>query len=296
MKKNFFKIIILLAFISAGTTQAATLSFDPQETTLGPDQPFSVGLLVDAETSINAMTVEIKVPKNLEVVDISDGNSIINFWIDKPTYNAKTGIFSFAGMIPGGFVGNGGRLLIVTFKANALGNAPLAYDLKNTHLYQNTPTPTEEPTTAKSVALTIVKGRDNLANVIPDTKAPEPFTPYLVKLPSNEWAVVFQTQDKGSGIARFEIGEAKASSTRLGDLAWQEAESPYILSDQQLHSVIYVKAVDKKGNEQIASLGSQYPLSWLSRTWHYIAIVAGLILAALFIYAKKKSYSRTRTS
>src|ERR1035437_6022907 len=73
--------------LSTSIAHAATLYFDPQERTVGLNQPFEVGLLIDATNPINAFDVTIDIPANMSVTDSSDGNSIISYWIERPTYD-----------------------------------------------------------------------------------------------------------------------------------------------------------------------------------------------------------------
>ena len=43
---------------------------------------------------------------------------------------------------------------------------------------------------------------------------------------------------------------------------WMTAESPQILTDQKLKSFIYIKAVDKFGNERIEIIPPKNPQKW----------------------------------
>jgi hypothetical protein len=71
--------------------------------------------------------------------------------------------------------------------------------------------------------------------------------------------VVFNTTDKETGIDQYQIMEEPLSqygSSQWGraDAPWVEAKSPHVLKDQGLNSIIRVRALDKAGNEYIASL------------------------------------------
>ena len=44
------------------------------------------------------------------VTDSSDGNSIISYWVERPTYDPLKNTLEFSGIVPGGFYGKGGRL------------------------------------------------------------------------------------------------------------------------------------------------------------------------------------------
>lgn len=59
-----------------------------------------------------------------------------------------------------------------------------------------------------------------------------------------KYFLVFATQDKGSGISHYEVCEGGKRKCAI-------AESPYLLQNQKLNQKIFVKAVDKNGNEYI---------------------------------------------
>ena len=85
-----------------------------------------------------------------------------------------------------------------------------------------------------------------------DTLPPEPFEITIGQNPSifaGQYFLTFAAVDKTSGIDHFEILE-----TRKGKGKWERGESPYLLKDQSLTSIIKVKAVDKAGNERIAEI------------------------------------------
>jgi hypothetical protein len=103
--------------------------------------------------------------------------------------------------------------------------------------------------------LSVQAGRDNLSNALPDTDGPVPFTPNVVMDPAiagGAPAVVFATQDSGSGVVRYYVSEQSTPDPRRAE--WREAQSPYILTDPTFSSWILVKAVDGAGNERIETL------------------------------------------
>ena len=54
---------------------------------------------------------------------------------------------------------------------------------------------------------------------------------------------------QGLGIARYEVCEGSKRKCAL-------AESPYLLKNQKLNKNIFIKAVDKNGNERIAMIAA----------------------------------------
>jgi hypothetical protein len=280
MKKLIYLIIIFLGLSLATSARAATLSFDPQENTIGPEQPFDVGLLIDAPQLINALSVEIDLPPGIELVDTADGNSIINFWLDKPHVDSSSRALTFSGIIPGGFSGKGARLLVLTLKAHSLGSTTLAYNVAHSHIYINSDQGVEDPVTQKPVTLVVAIGKDNTKNPVPDTLPPEFFTPEITQSPyiaDNKFIIVFETQDKGVGMDHYEEAESSSFTTSYDKLHWQIVQSPFVLQDQGLHSFVYIKAVDKNGNGGVEAVPPIHPLPWYERYWQYILIVLVLL-------------------
>lgn len=118
-----------------------------------------------------------------------------------------------------------------------------------------------------------------------DGTPPEPFEPEIAKDPSmfeGKYFLSFATTDKTSGIDHYEIIEAdrrgyQRRTTRKAE--WKIGESPYLLEDQSLRSIIKVKAVDKAGNEKIAEIIPPYKITWKDvLPWIVLAlIIVGVI-------------------
>jgi len=101
--------------------------------------------------------------------------------------------------------------------------------------------------------------------------------------------LVFATQDKGSGIDGYAIHESPRIKTRISTNELMEDESPYLLKDQNLRSYIYVKAVDKAGNERIAMLEPRYPFKWYERWENWFIILIGFFIICTFVRLRLKS-------
>jgi hypothetical protein len=251
MKNIFFSIgIILLGLFSAVSAYAATITFDPQERVVGTHTPFLIGVDLTSENLVNTFTATIDFPPGVEPVDVSDGNSIISLWIDKPRFDQSTRTLTFSGIIPGGFTGEKGRLVTITAQAHVVGNQYISVDMARSHAYINSEQSNEEPLSAAPLFLNSNNEKENIINAIPDSRPPEEFTPSISQIPNTtgalEWMLLFATQDKGSGIDHYEVREASMLFPWLGQ--WRVAESPYQLLDQSLESTIYIRAFDKQGN------------------------------------------------
>jgi hypothetical protein len=109
-------------------TFAANISLIPATTTIDLNKKdFIVEVLVtDNQTSINAVEVFIQYPAEyLEITSIIKDRSIINYWVDEPTYSNINGVLSFAGVTFNGFTRNKVSVLTIRFKAKKSGVAPL---------------------------------------------------------------------------------------------------------------------------------------------------------------------------
>jgi len=289
-----FCFALLFGVCFARAAQAARLYFEPQEREAGTMGEFAVALNLDAVDQINALSVAVAVPKNLTPVDTSDGNSIINLWLDKPNWDEFSRLLTFSGIIPGGFGGRGGRLLVMTFKVNQPGMARLGFNQEKTEVYLNGPDGERDRTILEEKEITVTAGKENLPLNLTDLEAPEPFIIQLSRDPNlfnNQWFIAFSTQDKGEGLANYEVCETYKIYIQDGETlpkderCWQKGESPYLLADQALRRYIFVKALDKRGNARIASLLPPKPLFWYEKFWIWCII---LLVSALAYFAVKR--------
>ncbi len=275
MKKRtllLFSFIFLI--LSARSVHAARFSFDPEEHSVGTTGPFVVALLLDSKEPLNALTVKVHLPPNVKVVDFSDADSIINYWIDTPIYDEAKGTFVFSGLIPGGYTGTGARLGVLTLQATSPGVSVLDYDRRETYSYKHGPAGEKLPLSVSPLTLMVVTGKDNIGSLSPDHENPESFKPELVRIPDAEspWHVAFQAQDKGTGIKRYEVSESAKKTSDFNSLEWQAAVSPYRLLNQEFTHYIYVKAIDASGNERVMVVAPINNRAWPLTLLSYILI------------------------
>ena len=263
MTKIFkFKTIILLSvfyfLLFVLPAQAARLYFEPQEAIMGAEKDFSVGVRIDAKNQINAISAGIFIPPEIAFVDAVLGNSIINFWVEKPSFDESSRILTFSGIVPGGFQGEKEPLLTIKIKtAGQEGKAILTFNKEKTKIYLHTSEGVEDSLELESLTLPIIKGKENIIVKTDDNDSPENFKPEISRDPNvfeNKWFLIFATQDKGLGVDHYEVCEKKKKCV--------VAESPYLLQNQDLDEEIVVKAVDKNGNERVTAIPSQKPRVW----------------------------------
>jgi len=308
--KNYnlkFKIIISSIFIFLFlplVAKGAILYFEPSKGEYHLGDTFIVDLRVDTEEEcINTVKVIVAFPKEiLEAKDFSTGNSILSLWLESPKIDQKEGLISFVGGIPGGFCGPlpgepekpnlFGRII---FKVKEITGGQFSGKLnflEGSQVLLNDGFGTPAKLTLKEAVFTILpeklevpKGewQEELAK---DDIPPEPFEIKISQDPNifgGKYFIVFSTTDKQTGIDHYEVKEGKKN--------WKRTESPYLLEDQSLKSIIKVKAVDKAGNERIVEyLPPQKPFPW------WIAILfGGLIIlgSGYLVYKKLKFKNKT---
>ena len=277
-----FKILFLLFTLhflfSAASVEAVELFFRTTSQEVGLDSRFKMDILMNTQgEKINAIEGSVVFSRDfLEVKEISDGNSIMNFWAQKPKLFSGNEIV-FSGIVPGGYKGGSGKLFSIVFQSLREGNATIGFSGLKALLNDGKGTPAELK--IQEYGLKISGDIPSLKSYIPDFRtdieSPETFLPEIASDPNifkGKWFIVFFTQDKNSGIDHYEISE--------GGGRFSAAESPYLLKNQNLDQKIFVKAVDKNGNERIEFLPPRNPKT----PYKNYAILAILILGILGVF------------
>src|SRR3990167_3260587 len=188
MKKILF-ILLSIAFLFPYHLFAAEVSFDTTSQDIKVNQLFKVGVFINTdEESINAIEGKIIFPQDLlEIKKINDGNSIINFWIEKPK-SATGGQIAFSGIVPGGYNDSRGLIFSITFLAKKEGGG--AIEFSGVKARRNDGQGTEAPLTISNFKFLI--SNQPAGEPIPqittpkteDRNPPEEFTPQIAASPS----------------------------------------------------------------------------------------------------------------
>jgi len=249
----------------------------------------TLSVLLDTEgESINAIEGKLLISDALEVLDINDGNSIVNFWVERPKIGV--GSVSFSGTIPGGYNGVNGFLFSVTLTGVKNGGADIT--LSGISAFINDGLGTKSEATGSPYNIFIQEGTTSIPEITPptDTALPESFVPLLSKDQNffdGKYFIVFSTQDKISGIDHYEVAEeAGFMSFTYKSLPWVPAESPYVLKDQEQKSNIYIKAVDRQGNYRIVSIPPANQAFFYDYNWVFITI----LLCVVILYIKLRTH------
>lgn len=270
---SFFSVLSVI--LLPGTVLGVSMSFEPSDVVSNQAKPFSTTLVLTAENeSINAVDGTLIISEEFgSDITVSDSGSIVTYWVMRPTYDAATRTIKFSGTIPGGFDGQAGILFSIILPAHSGSSVDNAVVVAEANSYLNDGLGTQAKVSTKQFSLTssttgpvntAVADQLYLDEEKLDDTPPETFSPQLAqdeRVFGGKWFVNFATTDKQSGISYYEVQETR--SGRLDAGKWKRAESPYLLEDQDLHSFIYVVAVDRQGNERMIKVYPRNPLtSW----------------------------------
>jgi hypothetical protein len=285
MNKFLFTILVLLLF--PAVIFAAGLSFKSNSSELTQNQEFLVNILLDTNGEyLNAIEGKLVFPANiLDIKEIRDGNSSINFWIEKPN-NSESGVISFSGITPGGIFGKKSLLFGVVF--NTKKDGPGSIDFSEIKILKNDSKSTSAEIKTSNFQFLISlpneqsSGQTSVAKII-DNDPPEDFKPAIGRdseIADGKYFLVFTTQDKGSGVDHYEVREGFWGKYIV-------ASSPYLLENQSLNKKIYVKVVDKAKNERVVIFK---PDQWKwYQQYELLSIIMMLMIMSYFVFKKVRS-------
>ena len=286
-------IAFFVVLFSSQPATAAQLILTGSAPALPAGQTLQVNLDLKTEgETINAIGATLKFPANLlEFKSVRDGGSLVSLWVE-PAHLAGGSAITFSGITPGGFGASTGRVLSFLFQTKAEGTATVT--LSDIQLLRNDGKGTPIPVADAVLLFTVAADAPSLGtSIAPDTTPPELFTISLSRNPvlfNGQWFIVFTAQDKESGIDHYEIAERRGPLINVSQndqrLVWRQATSPYIILDQSLVSAIYVRAIDRAGNDRVASVAPQTPLVWYEnyKMW---GILFGIVVVVIVIIGLK---------
>ncbi|MBP6060627.1 MAG: hypothetical protein KA515_01325 [Candidatus Pacebacteria bacterium] len=279
MKKIFITIILLVVFLP-NLSQAAEISLQADKNVFSAKENFLVNVFLDtSDVSVNAVEgAVIFSPQNLNLKEIREGNSLVNFWIEKPQVT-QSGAVPFSGITTGGFAGK--KVFLFSLIFELADTEPGVISFNDVRLLANDGKGTEITTTEKAFEFTTASQTSEkwIDKSVLDTEPPEKFLPLVASDPTvfdGAYFLVFSTVDKGVGIDHYEVREGL-----WGD--YVETESPYLLSDQSLSKNLYVAAFDKTGNKRVIEMDAQNGVKHFQS-----GLILGIILIICFYLFRKK--------
>lgn len=300
--------LVVSVFILPSLVFSAELFFNAQNFEVKNGDLFETSLFLNSEDeSVNAMEGRVNFSSDiLKLRQIKDGNSIVNFWVEKPyekqdIRDKRQVEVIFSGIIPGGYQKEKGFIFSLIFEAVKEGSGNIdvsnAIVLKNDGLGSKTDLKIkkfpvvvlENEEGIKSEDLKILSEEINYEN---DRNPPEEFKPevaYLESIGQNKWFVVFSATDKESGVDYYEVKESRKFFPFFPNGGkWWKTESPYPLKDQKLKSFVYVKAVDKADNARVSSV-APLKLKWYDNYFIWIIIILITLAGTRTAFAVKKN-------
>lgn len=287
--KSFFTLIVI-TFLVPTVTHAVVVSAVPPTDTIGIQQQFFIDVVVDTEGApINAVESVVRyTPQTLRLIRIEDGQSIIPLWIESP--RDESGTISFAGIIPNGYAGTidpfdrervlPGVLVRLVFEAVAAGTATVSTDATVT---SNDGQGTAQALPSVATAFRITETPSSAVYRFDDVIAPT-LSAQRVRDPNlfdNAYTLIFDVQDKESGVAYVEVKEKKRE--------WKKVTSPYHLEDQRDDATLQVRAFDNARNMTMITIGDIQP-SFVQLAFAAFVLIVGFPLMVLLYkrYGYKK--------
>lgn len=311
MNTYYIKLLALLGLIIAFSAtpfiaQANNTSIQlsaPHTANIG--QIIRIRVLVSSDTSLNVIQGTVQYPKGLlNVTSVATGNSVLKYWQQQPNNDPGTGIISFTGGLPTpGFMGTGGTLFDITARALAEGKADITVG-EGTLVLANDGNGSVLSSTKQGTSIQISKGATTPVVPVPETvrDTSPPSDLELVighdgNLFNGDWFAAFQGSDVTSGIDYYEVAEAAPNTAYPTGNEWVKAVSPYRLQEQEKNTKIFLKAVDKSGNESVISRDHIvkppiFQTITAPTDWRLLIILAIILLIAIvvpiFVYHRKK--------
>lgn len=247
---------------------------------------FVASVLIDApDAAVNAAQgTFLYDPAQLTPVAVRYGNSILRYWVQPPSLPETSGEIPFIGGLPyPGFIGNGGPIMSVVFRAEGSNTDTALSFASDAQAILNDGQGTAADTQAEAMTIALVERKAAICSTAPERKdvfedstQPEPFDVIIAqseKAFSGEYFAAFDAVDKGTGIDHYEVRE----SSLYQSTPWFNTSSPYHLQTQGGQVLVEVRAVDGAGNMRYASASQE-----LTPTAKPFGVESVLLIAAAF--------------
>ncbi|MEK7638659.1 MAG: hypothetical protein AAB388_00715 [Patescibacteria group bacterium] len=317
MKGKLGIAILGLFFCSVAvpfSATAASLYIDPGHSEINRGDAITLAVRLDvdeaAQECVNAIDAVITYTENVVPIDISIGDSIFNVWVENPIINKDKRTITFAGGIPNGYCGRisgdprlTNNLINIIFRSPgfAIGGendavAHIDFD-PATSAYLNDGQGTVVAPTVYGATIALTKKAGAVLEdpwreaVQADVRPPEEFSIALEKDTlafGGKHYIVFNTTDKQTGVDQYQVIEQPLAEFGTfiwgrADAPWITARSPYVLKDQSLNSIIRVRALDKAGNEYIATLVPDSSMRGIATVQILNGVLALLVVMLLVV-------------
>ena len=123
-------LLVVFSISTAQIVQAASLYISPASSNVSVGNIVSVKILVNTQGKyINNSESIVQFPTDLlEVVSTSKNTSIFSLWVEEPKFSNFEGKITYNGGIPNpGYIGAGGEIISIIFKAKKSGSASIVF-------------------------------------------------------------------------------------------------------------------------------------------------------------------------
>lgn len=135
--KNYKKALVAIGFIltfallsSVHKAEAASLLLAPSASKITAGNIVSLKVLVNTDgRAVNNVDATVQFPVDLlEVVSVNKNASVFSLWVEEPKFSNYAGNVTFNGGLPSpGFVGQGGEVVSIVFRAKKTGTASVVF-------------------------------------------------------------------------------------------------------------------------------------------------------------------------
>jgi hypothetical protein len=252
--------------------------FKLPSSSITPKSEFIVDVLLDTDTSINAVDLQIFYSSDkLKFLGFNNTGSIVDIWQGGPTL-LRSGHIELTGGVLKSFSGIGGKIISMSFRANDIGEVKLFFERNN--LYLANGQGTKILADISSLAMTIVE--NGIKTVLPENKTID-FTPPGIFLNISKdpiqgnSLIIFEATDKESGIKIVEMRVKKWFS--WGD--WEIVENPVLYS-----SGVWQIELRATNNSNLTITKSLTLSNVLFKKLSFVVLVFIFVLLVLTVYNK----------
>jgi hypothetical protein len=287
-KKIYCIILVFSVIFLPYSAFASSIYIDTAHSEFFEDDNILFYIRVDSEgKNINTIEGDILLDNEVgavSLIDINTAGSAFSLWPGKPLPSERNTYISFVGGAPNGLNSKDAIIFNIVLKLQKAGQITLTPN--DINVYLNDGKGAKDKVSVKDLIINVLPKksdsqiRDDWNNLISNDKTPPKFVEAIISRDSyvfdNQYFASFFAVDENSGIAYYEIKEGNRDFVR--------AESPYILQDQSLKSIIQIKAVDKAKNESIATPElAPAPIKGIPyKTYFVWILIAFVILAVIF--------------
>ncbi len=287
MKYIFIVIFIFCGLAAAVSASAATMLLERDVSNTRSGLVWvNISLRPDGDR-VTALAGKMILSGNARVSEIRDGDSIISAWIERPSVVENS--IRFSGIIPGGFYGTfnpylegpqPGVVLAIGLEGDA---GAVEMSLRELEAYGGIDGSIAISLATEPLQLNFSETQKTTAGDV-DTYSPADFIVEILKFPETreQLFAVFSARDSESGIDHFEIQETEDANPNPA--LWQKTETPYLLKDQTRSHYLFVKAIDRQGNESIKRIDPVHERNY----WWWILLVVLLVIVPVLIRLRRK--------